>query len=122
MPPKAPLTSRIGASVPPDVPDPSAIHHAMSLPTSSTASSTDRDAVGEDVVDRVVADTEPAAAGPTSPTAGEPSAPMIGCQNSRHGKRRKPASRRYRPCQISTASKPHAIPITANTGSVGSPA
>ena len=35
--------------------------------------------------------------------------------------RRKPASRRYRPLQIKTASNPHAIPITANTGRVVEP-
>ena len=37
-PPNVLLMMRIGASVPPDVPDPSAIHQMTSLPTHSAAS------------------------------------------------------------------------------------
>ena len=50
--------SRIGASVPPDVPEPSAIHHASELADEQHGEHADREAVGEHVVDRVVADAE----------------------------------------------------------------
>ena len=56
--PKHALMSRIGASVPPEVPEPRASHQITSLPTASTASVAEREAAGEHVADRVVADAE----------------------------------------------------------------
>ena len=50
--------SRIGASVPPDVPDPRASHQARSLAMARAASGAEGEAPGEHVADGVVADAE----------------------------------------------------------------
>ena len=52
------LMIRIGASVPPDVPDPSAIHQMTSLPMHERGQRAEREPTGERVVDDVVADAE----------------------------------------------------------------
>ncbi len=47
---------------------------------------------------------------------------MTGCQKSGIGSRRNPPSRRKSPLQMTTASSPHEIPTSANTGKLSSPA
>ena len=52
------LISRIGASVPPDVPEPSAAHHASSFAEREHCDRADRELVGQHVADGVVSHAE----------------------------------------------------------------
>ena len=56
--PNVPLMRSIGASVPPDVPEPSAIHQMTSLAMHERGQRAEREPTGEHVVDDVVADAE----------------------------------------------------------------
>jgi hypothetical protein len=85
-PPNEPPMSSNGASVPPDVPEPRAIHHMTSLASRSSASAPTVNLAAS--TSSMASYPTPSARGTASPITANPRAPMIGCQNSEIGSRR----------------------------------